>query len=217
MSARKACGVVEGYDADCSHESGCGEHQGDYDCAAPVVGPLSVASLVQRSSPLPSVERGASWPGSRQCSSRSKSAIRWGIVLGTSDCAASSRSSMQLSPARPRGPRPSPTLAKASLRVCITARCIYSLSCLNGRAAAISTRSHRTVWRGRDETAASLRDCDHCGGRFGVVTHRWWGNKFCRRSCRDEAGEHWKLSVNTPLTIIRPPCPITCDSDPSER
>src|SRR5215471_6162174 len=22
--------------------------------------------------------------------------------------------------------------------------------------------------------------CDHCGGRFGMVTHRWWGNKFCK-------------------------------------
>jgi|HubBroStandDraft_2_1064218.scaffolds.fasta_scaffold502508_1 hypothetical protein len=20
---------------------------------------------------------------------------------------------------------------------------------------------------------------DYCGGRFGLVTHRWWGNKFC--------------------------------------
>ena len=27
--------------------------------------------------------------------------------------------------------------------------------------------------------------CDHCGGRFGLVTHRWWGNKFCKRTCRD--------------------------------
>ena len=27
--------------------------------------------------------------------------------------------------------------------------------------------------------------CDHCGGRFGLVTHRWWGNKFCKRMCRD--------------------------------
>jgi hypothetical protein len=22
--------------------------------------------------------------------------------------------------------------------------------------------------------------CDHCGGRFGMVTHRWWGNKSAR-------------------------------------
>jgi len=27
--------------------------------------------------------------------------------------------------------------------------------------------------------------CDHCGGRFGMVTHRWWGNRFCRRTCKD--------------------------------
>ncbi|SRR6266550_1173041 len=27
--------------------------------------------------------------------------------------------------------------------------------------------------------------CDHCGGRFGMVTHRWWGNKFCKRACKD--------------------------------
>jgi hypothetical protein len=27
--------------------------------------------------------------------------------------------------------------------------------------------------------------CDHCGGRFGMVTHRWWGKKFCRRICKD--------------------------------
>jgi hypothetical protein len=26
--------------------------------------------------------------------------------------------------------------------------------------------------------------CDHCGGRFGLVTHRWWGNKFCKQSCK---------------------------------
>src|SRR5262249_25210574 len=27
--------------------------------------------------------------------------------------------------------------------------------------------------------------CDHCGGRFGMVTHRWWGNKFCKRTCKE--------------------------------
>jgi hypothetical protein len=27
--------------------------------------------------------------------------------------------------------------------------------------------------------------CDHCRGRFGMVTHRWWGNKFCKRTCKD--------------------------------
>jgi hypothetical protein len=28
------------------------------------------------------------------------------------------------------------------------------------------------------------RHCDHCGGRFGMVTHRWWGKKFCKRACK---------------------------------
>jgi hypothetical protein len=27
--------------------------------------------------------------------------------------------------------------------------------------------------------------CDHCGGRFGMVSHRWWGNKFCKTTCKD--------------------------------
>src|SRR5262249_34689538 len=27
--------------------------------------------------------------------------------------------------------------------------------------------------------------CDRCGGRFGRVTHRWWGSKFCKRTCKD--------------------------------
>lgn len=26
--------------------------------------------------------------------------------------------------------------------------------------------------------------CDHCGGRFGMVTHYWWGKKFCNRTCK---------------------------------
>jgi len=27
--------------------------------------------------------------------------------------------------------------------------------------------------------------CGHCGVPFGMVTHRWWGNKFCTRRCKD--------------------------------
>jgi hypothetical protein len=27
--------------------------------------------------------------------------------------------------------------------------------------------------------------CDHCGGPFGMVTHRWWGSKFCKRRCKE--------------------------------
>jgi hypothetical protein len=39
-------------------------------------------------------------------------------------------------------------------------------------------RSARGVMRPRQV-------CDHCGGPFGMVTHRWWGNKFCKRRCKD--------------------------------
>jgi hypothetical protein len=27
--------------------------------------------------------------------------------------------------------------------------------------------------------------CSHCGGPFGMVTHRWWGNTFCSRQCKE--------------------------------
>jgi ATP-dependent protease ClpP protease subunit len=29
------------------------------------------------------------------------------------------------------------------------------------------------------------RVCDYCGERFDMVTQRWWGNKFCERTCKD--------------------------------
>jgi hypothetical protein len=38
--------------------------------------------------------------------------------------------------------------------------------------------------------------CDHCGGRFGMVTHRWWGN----RSARGRANT--RTSVNLRSTEI---------------
>jgi hypothetical protein len=31
----------------------------------------------------------------------------------------------------------------------------------------------------------SRQVCDHCGGPFGMVTHRWWGSKFCKRKCKE--------------------------------
>ena len=34
--------------------------------------------------------------------------------------------------------------------------------------------------------AANARQvCDYCGGRFGMVTHHWWSNKFCKAVCKD--------------------------------
>jgi hypothetical protein len=39
--------------------------------------------------------------------------------------------------------------------------------------------------------------CDHCSGRFGMVTHRWWGNKFCKRTCKDAYLREVMLDRNT--------------------
>ena len=37
----------------------------------------------------------------------------------------------------------------------------------------------------RRSQACKHRVCDYCGGRFGMVTHRWRGDKFCRRTCKN--------------------------------
>jgi hypothetical protein len=29
-----------------------------------------------------------------------------------------------------------------------------------------------------------MKRCDHCGGRFGLVSHRVLLKRFCRRRCR---------------------------------
>jgi hypothetical protein len=34
------------------------------------------------------------------------------------------------------------------------------------------------------KSARVVNTCAHCGGRFGMVTHRWWGSKFCKRACK---------------------------------
>lgn len=37
----------------------------------------------------------------------------------------------------------------------------------------------------RSQQVQKRQVCDQCGGRFGLVTHRWWGNKFCKQTCKD--------------------------------
>jgi len=37
---------------------------------------------------------------------------------------------------------------------------------------------------GKQQQIRKCQVCDFCGGRFGMVTHRWWGSKFCRRKCK---------------------------------
>jgi len=29
-----------------------------------------------------------------------------------------------------------------------------------------------------------MKRCDHCGGRFGLVTHRFFLKRFCQRRCK---------------------------------
>src|SRR5262245_17807579 len=36
----------------------------------------------------------------------------------------------------------------------------------------------------RQGRAGVVNACNHCGGRFGMVTYRCWGNKFCKRRCK---------------------------------
>ena len=45
-----------------------------------------------------------------------------------------------------------------------------------------SNRCSGAVGRGGRLRAANA--CDHCGGRFGMVTHRCWGSKFCKKTCK---------------------------------
>jgi hypothetical protein len=30
-----------------------------------------------------------------------------------------------------------------------------------------------------------MKRCAHCGGRFGLIVYRWYGERFCRAKCRD--------------------------------
>ena len=43
----------------------------------------------------------------------------------------------------------------------------------------------------------SRQVCDHCGGPFGMVTHRWWGSKFCNRRCKEAYLREIMLDRNT--------------------
>jgi hypothetical protein len=42
-------------------------------------------------------------------------------------------------------------------------------------------RGAGTIGNGR---ARAVNACDHCGRRFGMVTYRWWGSKFCKKTCK---------------------------------
>jgi hypothetical protein len=46
-----------------------------------------------------------------------------------------------------------------------------------------------TIIQVTDQSSPAARParqrCDRCGGPFGLVTHRWWGSKFCKRRCKE--------------------------------
>jgi len=52
---------------------------------------------------------------------------------------------------------------------------------------AVAAASVKKTPKMRWTQARKHQVCDHCGGRFGLVTHRWWGNKFCKKVARFRA------------------------------
>jgi hypothetical protein len=48
-----------------------------------------------------------------------------------------------------------------------------------------SILANKSVGSIREGRAGAVNACDHCGGRFGMVTYRCWGNKFCKTRCKD--------------------------------
>jgi hypothetical protein len=49
----------------------------------------------------------------------------------------------------------------------------------------------------RRPQARKHQTCDHCGGRFGMVTHRWWAHKFCKRACKNAHLREFALDRDT--------------------
>ena len=65
-----------------------------------------------------------------------------------------------------------------------------------------SNRCSGAVGRGGRLRAANA--CDHCGGRFGMVTHRCWGSKFCKKTCKASFLREFWGERNLPLLRLRP-------------
>jgi hypothetical protein len=59
----------------------------------------------------------------------------------------------------------------------------------------------------RQTRARKHQVCDHCGGRFGLVTHRWWGNKFCKKVCKDAyRAQSWAVTERNRRRLL--PCAV---------
>jgi hypothetical protein len=59
----------------------------------------------------------------------------------------------------------------------------WILTSRRNAAGAVLVNGGATPVEGGGATVANR--CAHCGGRFGMVTHRCWGNKFCKRTCKN--------------------------------
>ena len=59
-----------------------------------------------------------------------------------------------------------------------------------------------TIRDGNGAAGTGLRSrqvCDHCGGPFGMVTHRWWGNRGMERDQREYARTKPQRQLHLPL------------------
>ena len=67
------------------------------------------------------------------------------------------------------------------------------------RVTGLQRRGRRSSGRLRAANA-----CDHCSGRFGMVTHRCWGSKFCKKTCKASFLRGFWGNRNLPLLRLRP-------------
>jgi hypothetical protein len=66
------------------------------------------------------------------------------------------------------------------------------MSCLSPRRTAFGDKATTKAHHGAAESLPgngggrirTANACSHCGGRFGMVTHRCWGSKFCKKTCK---------------------------------
>jgi hypothetical protein len=86
------------------------------------------------------------------------------------------------------------SIGESYLRDLSTRRSYCDHTCYLGHSRrSVSTQATReglmTIVRVTNEPVPAARRarqlCDDCSGPFGMVTHRWWGRKFCKRRCKD--------------------------------
>jgi hypothetical protein len=56
---------------------------------------------------------------------------------------------------------------------------------MTGHGAAVPFSTTAAPAQSETRRARAANACDHCGRRFGMVTYRWWGSKFCKKICKN--------------------------------